>query len=135
MLSVLLLVVRCASSFNKYSRYNQFDKEDGMLRYYNEELNLKSLVFNDYKFASNPEEFKSISKDTKPLFENILVYGRKTGTEQDFYIIKMLYVKVRHDYQIIKHQADDQTFFLLISKNTAEEDIKRIKDGFGKLIK
>ncbi|SMC46627.1 hypothetical protein [Moheibacter sediminis] len=135
-LSVLFLITSCSSSiYNKYSKYNRFDKEDGMLRFYNEELNVKSLSFNDYKFASNLGEFKSISKDSKPLFENVIVYARKTGTDQDFYIIKMNYVNVRPDYQIIKHHGEKGTLFLLISKNTAEEDAKRIEEEFGKLIK
>lgn len=137
-LTISVFITSCSTShsvFSKYSKNNQFDKEDGMLKFYNEELNVKSLSFNDYKFASNLEEFKSISKDSEPLFENILVYARKTGTDQDFYIIKMSYVNVRPDYKIIKHNGEKGTLFLLISKNTAEEDTMRIEEEFGKLIK
>lgn len=127
-----VFLVGC-SSFDKISKLNEFgkDEEGSYNSYKNSELNIQSLSFADIYFASNRKEFKKLSPEKKPDFNNIIVYG-KTQYEPiyDYYILSKVETTKNENYITLDTTfSNSKKISLRISKNTPKNDYKFILEN------
>lgn len=125
-LLISISTVGC-SSFSPYAKHNQFSHEEGYVKYFNEKLNLKSLTFGDFKFASSNKEFKKINPNEKPIFKNILLYAKTNNPDYEYYIVKDV---INLKSTILKSHIinlNDEKITFIISKKSPQYDAEMIK--------
>ena len=128
-LFLLITMISC-SPFHQLAKETKIGIEEGYTSVTNSTINLKSLTFGDFKFATKNKDYKKIKTDST-LFDNILFYAKTVNPSYDYYVL-MDPVDTLYDlkkYELEKTIINDHKFFLLISKDAPFGDAKFIRNN------
>lgn len=127
---LLLISIGC-SPFHQLSKETKIGTKDGYVVATNQQLNLESLTFGDFKFATSNKEFKKLKTDSIA-FRNILFYATTSNPTYDYYILvdpvdTNFNLKL---YELEKVIQKEHRYYLLISKSAPFSDAKFIRNNF-----
>ena len=119
------------NSFSKISSYNTLSTEEGYVKYENDSLQIKMLLYGDFKFVNNHAEYKMLSLKDKHPAPKKLLYGLTTDPAY-YFIISLKSGKESPEFDTIKDITCYQGLQsrLSISKSAPESDIKFLFDNF-----
>ncbi len=129
-LIVLMLFTSC-KTFSKIAKNNSITPtKDGYIAVTNDILTFELLTFGDFEFASNKHEYKKLNREYKPMYKNIIVYGRTENPSYEFYVVLgKLQDRSYATYYFKSIKVDDKYISLAISKEAPASDVKFIMDN------
>jgi len=104
-------------------------KHDDIPIIYNQKLNIQSATMGDFNFAYSNKEFKKINPKQKPLFDNILVYGKTTVPDYEYYILVNPGTHSDESFDFRKVEIDHNVYYILISKAAPDYDKDLLMNG------
>lgn len=121
-------MITSCSSFSPYAKENK-EKSDHYVIIYNEKLNIQSYTFGDVEFAYSTKEFKKLNPKQKPIFNNILVYGKTNSPEYEYYILVNPKNLMEHDYNSRIVEIGGNIYYILVSNSAPNYDIEQLMNG------
>lgn len=117
------------SSFCKIADATQMEQdENGYTKVYNKPANFESLTYYDFKFATDPKQFKNLNV-SKPKFKDILFYAKTVDDPYEYYVLyNPKRLNKADDYRFKDTLIGNARFVLAISKNAPSQDAKFIMD-------
>ena len=126
--SFSLMIFSC-NSFSELSKDNVKSNEDGFL-IINKKAGLQATFFGDFVFANNMKEYKKLNPTSKPIFKNIVIYG-KTKIEPFYEVYVVQGKPVIPDNFIVKEEIfKNETYSFIISKDAPQYDLDYLKANF-----
>lgn len=119
------------SAYDKASQYNTFSNEDGFVKYQNDTLGIDMLLYGDFKFANNQEEYNTLSLKDKYPSRKRIIYGLTTDPAYYFNISLVKNGKASK-LDTIKDLScvNGLKSRLAVSKKAPKSDIKFLLDNF-----
>jgi len=122
-------VILSCNSFSILSQDNKKTDEDGFL-IINKTAGLQATFFGDFVFANNMKEYRLLNPTAKPLFKNILIYGKtKVAPFYEVFIIEGKAI-IPNDFVVKEEVFKNQTYSLIISKDAPQYDLDYLRSNF-----
>lgn len=123
------LVIFSCNSFSSLSKDNNKSDEDGFL-ISNKKAGLQATFFADFVFANNMKEYKKLNPTSKPLFKNILIYGKtKVAPFYEVYVVQGK-PTIPDDFIVKEEVFKNETYSFIISKDAPQYDLDYLKKNF-----